>query len=138
MKRARNTRANISPFTISNCVQGHTNSLAITTSDPRTNWNRPPKKSMRVVGDVTGKYHPHGDTAAYETIVRMGQWWSLRYMLIDKQGNFGSMDGDPPAAARYTEASLVKELEKRGIGRPSTYASIISTCLLYTSPSPRD
>ena len=71
-------------------------------------WNKPPKKSMRIVGDVTGKYHPHGDTAAYETIVRMGQWWSLRYMLIDKQGNFGSMDGDPPAAARYTEARMSK------------------------------
>ncbi len=69
-------------------------------------WNKPPKKSMRIVGDVTGKYHPHGDTAAYETIVRMGQWWSLRYMLVDKQGNFGSMDGDPPAAARYTEARM--------------------------------
>lgn len=71
-------------------------------------WNKPPKKSMRIVGDVTGKYHPHGDTAAYETIVRMGQWWSLRYMLVDKQGNFGSMDGDPPAAARYTEARMSK------------------------------
>ena len=71
-------------------------------------WNRPHKKCMRIVGDVTGKYHPHGDIAAYETIVRMGQWWSLRYMLIDKQGNFGSMDGDPPAAARYTEARMSK------------------------------
>ena len=69
-------------------------------------WNRPHKKCMRIVGDVTGKYHPHGDVAAYESIVRMGQWWSLRYMLIDKQGNFGSMDGDPPAAMRYTEARL--------------------------------
>ena len=69
-------------------------------------WNKPPKKSMRIVGDVTGKYHPHGDTAAYETIVRLCQWWSLRYMLVDKQGNFGSMDGDPPAAARYTEARM--------------------------------
>lgn len=71
-------------------------------------WNRPHKKCMRIVGDVTGKYHPHGDVAAYESIVRMGQWWSLRYMLIDKQGNFGSMDGDPPAAARYTEARMSK------------------------------
>ena len=85
-------------------------------------WNRPPKKSMRVVGDVTGKYHPHGDTAAYETIVRMGQWWSLRYMLIDKQGNFGSMDGDPPAAARYTEVrmsriahELLEDLDKETV-----------------------
>ena len=85
-------------------------------------WNKPPKKSMRIVGDVTGKYHPHGDTAAYETIVRMGQWWSLRYMLIDKQGNFGSMDGDPPAAARYTEArmsriahELLEDLDKETV-----------------------
>ena len=69
-------------------------------------WNKPHKKCMRIVGDVTGKYHPHGDLAAYDTIVRMGQWWSLRYMLIDKQGNFGSMDGDPPAASRYTEARM--------------------------------
>ncbi len=64
------------------------------------------KKSARIVGDTMGKYHPHGDTAAYETIVRLGQWWSLRYMLVDKQGNFGSMDGDPPAAARYTEVRM--------------------------------
>ena len=71
-------------------------------------WNRPHKKCMRIVGDVTGKYHPHGDLAAYDTIVRMGQWWSLRYMLIDKQGNFGSMDGDPPAASRYTEARMTR------------------------------
>ena len=85
-------------------------------------WNKPPKKSMRIVGDVTGKYHPHGDTAAYETIVRMGQWWSLRYMLVDKQGNFGSMDGDPPAAARYTEArmsriahELLEDLDKETV-----------------------
>ena len=85
-------------------------------------WNKPPKKSMRIVGDVTGKYHPHGDTAAYETIVRMGQWGSLRYMLVDKQGNFGSMDGDPPAAARYTEArmsriahELLEDLDKETV-----------------------
>ena len=71
-------------------------------------FNRPHKKSARIVGDVIGKYHPHGDQAAYETIVRMGQWWSQRYLLVDKQGNFGSMDGDPPAAQRYTEVRMSK------------------------------
>jgi len=69
-------------------------------------WNRPYKKSARVVGDVIGKYHPHGDTAVYDTIVRMAQPFSLRYMLIDGQGNFGSVDGDAPAAMRYTEVRM--------------------------------
>jgi len=69
-------------------------------------WNKPYKKSARVVGDVIGKYHPHGDTAVYDTIVRMAQPFSLRYMLIDGQGNFGSVDGDSPAAMRYTEVRL--------------------------------
>ncbi len=68
--------------------------------------NRPPKKSARIVGEVLGKYHPHGDSAVYETMVRMAQPWSLRYPLVDGQGNFGSVDGDPPAAMRYTEARL--------------------------------
>ena len=71
-------------------------------------WNKAHKKSARVVGDVIGKYHPHGDTAAYETIVRMAQWWSLRYPLVDGQGNFGSMDGDGAAAQRYTEVRMEK------------------------------
>ena len=71
-------------------------------------WNRAHKKSARVVGDVIGKYHPHGDNAAYETIVRMAQWWSLRYPLVDGQGNFGSMDGDGAAAQRYTEVRMAK------------------------------
>src|SRR5215207_9065362 len=66
--------------------------------------NKPYKKSARVVGDVMGKYHPHGDASVYDTMVRMAQPWSLRYMLIDGQGNFGSIDGDSPAAMRYTEA----------------------------------
>ena len=66
-------------------------------------WNRPYKKSARIVGDVIGKYHPHGDTAVYDTIVRMAQDFSLRYMLVDGQGNFGSVDGDNAAAMRYTE-----------------------------------
>ena len=65
-------------------------------------------KSARIVGDVIGKYHPHGDTAVYDTIVRMAQDFSLRYMLVDGQGNFGSVDGDSPAAMRYTEIRLSK------------------------------
>ena len=71
-------------------------------------WNKAYKKSARVVGDVIGKYHPHGDSAVYDTIVRMAQPFSLRYMLVDGQGNFGSMDGDSPAAMRYTEARMKK------------------------------
>ena len=71
-------------------------------------FNKPYKKSARVVGDVIGKYHPHGDTAVYDTIVRMAQPFSLRYMLVDGQGNFGSVDGDAPAAMRYTEVRMSK------------------------------
>ncbi|WP_164962800.1 DNA gyrase subunit A [Rubrivivax sp. JA1026] len=71
-------------------------------------WNRPYKKSARIVGDVIGKYHPHGDTAVYDTIVRMAQDFSLRHMLVDGQGNFGSVDGDSAAAMRYTEIRLAK------------------------------
>jgi DNA gyrase subunit A len=71
-------------------------------------WNRPYKKSARIVGDVIGKYHPHGDTAVYDTIVRMAQDFSLRYTLVDGQGNFGSVDGDNAAAMRYTEIRLAK------------------------------
>ena len=71
-------------------------------------WNKPYKKSARIVGDVIGKYHPHGDTAVYDTIVRMAQPFSMRYMLVDGQGNFGSVDGDAPAAMRYTEIRMAK------------------------------
>ncbi len=71
-------------------------------------WNKAYKKSARVVGDVIGKYHPHGDTAVYDTIVRMAQNFSMRYMLVDGQGNFGSVDGDSPAAMRYTEIRLAR------------------------------
>src|SRR5690349_23650229 len=71
-------------------------------------YNRPYKKSARIVGDVIGKYHPHGDTAVYDTIVRMAQDFSLRHMLVDGQGNFGSVDGDNAAAMRYTEIRLAK------------------------------
>ncbi|MHB1540331.1 MAG: DNA gyrase subunit A [Steroidobacteraceae bacterium] len=69
-------------------------------------WNKPYKKSARVVGDVIGKYHPHGDSAVYDTIVRMAQTFSMRYVLVDGQGNFGSVDGDTPAAMRYTEVRM--------------------------------
>ena len=69
------------------------------------------KKSARIVGEVLGKYHPHGDTSVYDAMVRMAQEWSLRYLLIDGQGNFGSVDGDSPAAMRYTEARMKKMSE---------------------------
>ncbi len=74
--------------------------------------NRPYKKSARIVGEVLGKYHPHGDASVYDTMVRMAQDWSLRYMLVDGQGNFGSVDGDPPAAMRYTEVRFRKITEE--------------------------
>jgi DNA gyrase subunit A len=74
--------------------------------------NRPHKKSARIVGEVLGKYHPHGDSSVYDTMVRMAQDWSLRYPLVDGQGNFGSVDGDSPAAMRYTEARLKKVAEE--------------------------
>jgi len=91
-------------------------------------WNKPYKKSARVVGDVIGKYHPHGDSAVYDTIVRMAQPFSLRYMLVDGQGNFGSVDGDPPAAMRYTEVRMSKiahellaDLEKETVNFTPNY-----------------
>ncbi|MBI2412964.1 MAG: DNA gyrase subunit A [Deltaproteobacteria bacterium] len=91
-------------------------------------WNKPYKKSARVVGDVIGKYHPHGDMAVYDAITRMVQPFSLRYPLIDGQGNFGSIDGDPPAAMRYTEvrmarlaSELLKDLEKETVDFTPNY-----------------
>src|SRR5476649_1160175 len=91
-------------------------------------WNKAYKKSARVVGDVIGKYHPHGDTAVYDTIVRMAQPFSLRYMLVDGQGNFGSVDGDSAAAMRYTEVRMSKiahellaDLEKDTVDFVPTY-----------------
>jgi len=74
--------------------------------------NRPYKKSARIVGYVIGKYHPHGDAAVYDTIVRMAQDFSMRYPLVDGQGNFGSVDGDPPAAMRYTEVRMERIAEE--------------------------
>jgi DNA gyrase subunit A len=91
-------------------------------------WNKPHKKSARVVGDVIGKYHPHGDTAVYDTIVRMAQPFSLRYLLVDGQGNFGSVDGDSAAAMRYTEIRMTKlahallaDLEKETVDYSPNY-----------------
>ena len=80
--------------------------------DLGVNWNKSHKKSARIVGEVLGKYHPHGDSSVYDTMVRMAQDWSLRYPLIDGQGNFGSIDGDSPAAMRYTEARLRRIAEE--------------------------
>jgi DNA gyrase subunit A len=74
--------------------------------------NKAHKKSARIVGEVLGKYHPHGDTSVYDAMVRMAQEWSMRYLLIDGQGNFGSVDGDSPAAMRYTEARMRKISEE--------------------------
>jgi DNA gyrase subunit A len=91
-------------------------------------WNKAYKKSARVVGDVIGKYHPHGDTAVYDTIVRMAQPFSMRYLLVDGQGNFGSVDGDMPAAMRYTEvrmsriaAELLADIEKETVDFTPNY-----------------
>ncbi|MDP4982300.1 DNA topoisomerase (ATP-hydrolyzing) subunit A [Pseudoalteromonas tunicata] len=94
----------------------------------KNDWNKPYKKSARVVGDVIGKYHPHGDSAVYDTIVRMAQPFSLRYMLVDGQGNFGSVDGDSAAAMRYTEIrmarvshELLADLEKETVDYVDNY-----------------
>ena len=81
-------------------------------SEMGNRWNKPYKKSARIVGDIIGKYHPHGDTAAYDTMVRMAQEFSMRYLLVDGQGNFGSIDGDPPAAMRYTEVRMARIAEE--------------------------
>ena len=81
-------------------------------SEMGNRWNKPYKKSARIVGDIIGKYHPHGDTAAYDTMVRMAQDFSMRYLLVDGQGNFGSIDGDPPAAMRYTEVRMARIAEE--------------------------
>src|SRR3954466_12310703 len=80
--------------------------------DMGNTWNTSYKKSARVVGDVIGKYHPHGDVAVYDTIVRLAQDFSMRYPLVDGQGNFGSIDGDPPAAMRYTEVRMEQLAEE--------------------------
>jgi DNA gyrase subunit A len=97
-------------------------------NDLGNDWNKPPKKSARIVGDVIGKYHPHGESAVYDALVRMAQDFSLRYPLIQGQGNFGSVDGDPPAAMRYTEVrmsrlggELLADIEKETVDFIPTY-----------------
>lgn len=102
--------------------------------------NRPYKKSARIVGEVLGKYHPHGDASVYDTMVRMAQDWSLRYMLVDGQGNFGSVDGDPPAAMRYTEVrfrriaeEMLADIEKDTVDfRPNFDDSLTEPTVLPT------
>jgi DNA gyrase subunit A len=96
--------------------------------DVGSNWNKPYKKSARIVGDVIGKFHPHGESAVYDTLVRMAQDFSLRYPLVDGQGNFGSIDGDPPAAMRYTEVrmkkfahELLKDIDKNTVNFVPNY-----------------
>ncbi|OGQ99097.1 MAG: DNA gyrase subunit A [Deltaproteobacteria bacterium RIFOXYD12_FULL_55_16] len=105
--------------------------------------NRPHLKSARIVGDVIGKYHPHGDTAAYDTIVRMAQHFSMRYPLVDGQGNFGSVDGDSPAAMRYTEARMTKidqeiiaDLEKETVDFVPTYDNSHMEPVVFPSKIP--
>ncbi|MFP3912485.1 MAG: DNA gyrase subunit A [Desulfobacteraceae bacterium] len=108
--------------------------------DLKNYHNRPFKKSARVVGDVIGKYHPHGDTAVYDTIVRLAQDFSMRYPLVDGQGNFGSVDGDPPAAMRYTEVRMTRlaedfltDIEKDTVDFMPTYdGSIMEPSVLPT------
>src|SRR5512137_1423130 len=111
--------------------------------DMGNDYNKPYKKSARVVGDVIGKYHPHGDTAAYDTIVRMAQDFSLRYPLVDGQGNFGSVDGDSPAAMRYTEVRLTQlahellaDIEKETVEMGSNYDDSLTEPLVLPSKFP--
>ncbi|QSV46726.1 DNA gyrase subunit A [Geobacter benzoatilyticus] len=111
--------------------------------DMGNDYNKPYKKSARVVGDVIGKYHPHGDTAAYDTIVRMAQDFSLRYPLVDGQGNFGSVDGDSPAAMRYTEIrmeqlahELLNDLEKETVDLGFNYDGSLTEPLVLPSKFP--
>ena len=111
--------------------------------DMGNDWNKPYKKSARVVGDVIGKYHPHGDTAAYDTIVRMAQDFSLRYPMVDGQGNFGSVDGDSPAAMRYTEIRMSKlahemlvDLDKETVDMGSNYDDSLQEPLVLPAKIP--
>ena len=85
--------------------------------DGNYDWNKPYRKSARIVGEVMGKFHPHGDSAIYESMVRMAQSFSMSLKLLDGQGNFGSMDGDPPAAMRYTEICIGANLSKNKLKR---------------------
>ena len=119
-------------------------------SELGSSWNRPYKKSARIVGDVLGKYHPHGDSSVYDALVRMAQEFSMRYQLVDGQGNFGSIDGDNAAAMRYTESrmtklssEMLKDLEKdtvewgvnfdETLKEPTVLPSLIPTLLVNGS-----
>ena len=111
--------------------------------DMGNDWNKPYKKSARVVGDVIGKYHPHGDTAVYDTIVRMAQDFSLRYPLVDGQGNFGSIDGDSPAAMRYTEIrmsrlahELLSDIDKETVEMGPNYDDSLKEPLVLPAKVP--
>ena len=106
-------------------------------------YNRPYLKSARIVGDVIGKYHPHGDTAAYDTLVRMAQHFSMRYPLVDGQGNFGSVDGDSPAAMRYTEArmtrldqEIITDLDKETVDFVPNYDNSLQEPLVFPTKIP--
>lgn len=108
-----------------------------------THYNRPFKKSARIVGDVIGKYHPHGDSAVYDTLARMAQDFSMRYPLVDGQGNFGSIDGDPPAAMRYTEVrldkisnALIDDIDKDTVDFNPTYDGTLSEPSVFPSLLP--
>ncbi|MDM8514880.1 DNA gyrase subunit A [Desulfobacterales bacterium HSG16] len=109
----------------------------------KNDWNKAYKKSARIVGDCIGKYHPHGDTAVYDTIVRMAQHFSLRYPMVDGQGNFGSVDGDPPAAMRYTEIrmtrithQIMEDLEKETVEFTPNYDESLSEPTVLPSMIP--
>jgi DNA gyrase subunit A len=109
----------------------------------KNDWNKAYKKSARIVGDVIGKYHPHGDAAVYDTIVRMAQDFSLRYTLVDGQGNFGSVDGDPPAAMRYTEIRMMRlahqmleDLDKETVDFVPNYDESLSEPLVLPARIP--
>ena len=106
--------------------------------------NKATKKAARIVGDVLGKYHPHGDASVYDALVRMAQDFSLRYLAVDGQGNFGSIDGDPPAAMRYTEAKMskfadlmLKDIEKRTVDFGPNYDESLREPLVLPSAVPR-
>ncbi|OAG27932.1 DNA gyrase subunit A [Thermodesulfatator autotrophicus] len=109
----------------------------------KNDWNKPYKKSARIVGDVIGKYHPHGDMAVYDTLVRMAQDFTMRYPLIDGQGNFGSMDGDAPAAMRYTEVrmakishELLRDIEKETVDFMPNYDNTLEEPVVLPSRIP--
>ena len=109
----------------------------------KNDYNKPYKKSARIVGDVIGKYHPHGDTAVYDTIVRLAQDFSMRYTLVDGQGNFGSIDGDPPAAMRYTEVrmtrlaqQLLEDLDKETVDVAPNYDETMTEPIVLPAKVP--